>query len=180
LAAFADETISRTQRRVSTIAPAGRPSIYVARGPRGLETAVAGSIGSEVVDMLGARNVVSAATAPRTVVEVSPEQVLAWQPDVILAVDRRFRASIATDPVWRQLEAVRKKHVYFVPELPFSWLDDPPAPNRLIGLAWLGSRLYPSLFPEDIRAEARRFYASFYGQQPSDAQIDGLLANPPI
>ena len=130
--------------------------------------------------MLGASNVVGAATAPRNIVEVSPEQVLAWQPEVILAVDRRFRAIVGTDPVWRQLEAVRKKRVHFVPDLPFSWLDDPPAPNRLIGLAWLGSRLYPSLFPEDIRAEARRFYALFYGQQPSDAQLDGLLANPPI
>jgi iron complex transport system substrate-binding protein len=28
-------------------------------------------------------------------------------------------------------------HVHFVPDLPFSWLDNPPAPNRLIGLLWL-------------------------------------------
>jgi iron complex transport system substrate-binding protein len=179
LAAYADATISRTRRRVSKIPPANRPSIYVARGPRGLETAVGGSIGSEVVDMLGARNVVSAVTVPKTIVEVSPEQVLAWQPDVMLAVDRRFRAIIGTDPVWRQLDAVRKKRVHFVPDLPFSWLDEPPGLNRLIGLAWLGSLLYPSLFPEDIRAEARRFYAFFYGQQPSDAQLVSLLANPP-
>jgi iron complex transport system substrate-binding protein len=180
LAAYAEATISRTRRRVSAIPPMNRPSIYIARGPRGLETAVGGSIGSEVVDMLGARNVVGAATAPRTIVVVSPEQVLAWQPEVILAVDRRFRAIVGTDPVWRQLEAVRKKRVHFVPDLPFSWLDDPPAPNRLIGLAWLGRLLYPSLFPEDIRAEARRFYALFYRQQPSDAQLDSLLANPPV
>ena len=129
--------------------------------------------------MLGARNVVSAVTVPKTIVEVSPEQVLAWQPDVMLAVDRRFRAMIATDPVWRQLDAVRKKRVHFVPDLPFSWLDEPPGLNRLIGLAWLGSLLYPSLFPEDVRAETRRFYALFYGQQPSGAQLDSLLANPP-
>jgi hypothetical protein len=40
--------------------------------------------------------------------------------------------------------------------------------------------LYPSLFTEDIRAEARRFYALFYRQQPSDAQLDSLLAIPPV
>ncbi len=179
LAGYAEATLTQSRRRVEKIAPGERPSVYVARGPRGLETAVAGSIGSEVVDFLAARNVVGADTAPRTIVEVSPEQVLAWQPDVILAVDRRFYAAVDTDPVWRELKAVRAKRIHFVPDLPFSWLDDPPAPNRLIGLLWLGKMLYPSVFPEDVRAEARRFYALFYQQEPTDAQLNGLLATPP-
>jgi iron complex transport system substrate-binding protein len=58
-------------------------------------------------------------------------------------------------------------------------LDDPPAPNRLIGLKWLGKVLYPAVFPDDIRAEAHRFYALFYRREPSNAQLDGLLADPP-
>ena len=37
--------------------------------------------------MVGARNIVGPGTAPRAIVEVSPEQVLSWQPDVILAID---------------------------------------------------------------------------------------------
>jgi iron complex transport system substrate-binding protein len=75
---------------------------------------------------------------------------------------------------------VQDGHIHFVPEVPFSWLDDPPAPNRLIGLLWLGKLLYPAFFPQDIRAEARRFYALFYQQEPSDVQLDGLLADPPV
>jgi len=74
---------------------------------------------------------------------------------------------------------VQAGHIHFVPDLPFSWLDDPPAPNRLIGLLWLGKLLYPASFPQDIRTEARRFYALFYQQEPSEAQLDGLLAVPP-
>jgi iron complex transport system substrate-binding protein len=73
---------------------------------------------------------------------------------------------------------VQTGHVPFVPDLPFSWLDNPPAPNRLIGLLWLGHLLYPAAFPQDIRAEARRFYALFYQQEPSDAQLDSLFAEP--
>jgi iron complex transport system substrate-binding protein len=179
LASYAETMIGRTRQRVARIAPADRPSIYVGRGPRGLETAVAGSIAGEVVDMLGARNVAGAGTPPRTIVEVSPEQLLAWQPDIILAIDRRFYAAIAADPAWRQLKAVQAKRVHFVPDLPFSWLDEPPAPNRLIGLQWLGKLLYPAVFPEDIRAEARRFYGLFYQQEPTGAQLDALLAHPP-
>src|SRR6202040_1176839 len=110
----------------------------------------------------GAKNVVSADTGPRTIVDVSPEQILAWQPDVILTIDRRFHTAIRTDPVWREVKAVQTGHVHFVPDLPFSWLDNPPAPNRLIGLLWLGHLLYPSALPKDIRAQGRPFFSSFF------------------
>jgi iron complex transport system substrate-binding protein len=178
LARYAETVLDEVQRKTAEVPPAERPTIYVARGPKGLEAAVAGSIGSEVVDLV-ARNVVGEDTAPRTIVDVSPEQVLAWQPDVILTIDRRFHAAIRTDPVWRELKAVQAGNVHFVPDLPFSWLDEPPAPNRLMGLLWLAKLLYPASFSQDIRAEARRFYALFYQQEPSDAQLDGLLADPP-
>jgi iron complex transport system substrate-binding protein len=179
LARYADDVLREVKRATAKIPPASRPSIYVARGPRGLETAVAGSIGSEVIDLAGARNVAGKETAPRAIVDVSPEQILVWQPDVILTIDRRFHTTIRTDPVWREVKAVQAGNIHFVPDLPFSWLDNPPAPNRLIGLLWLGKLLYPASFPQDIRAEARRFYALFYQQEPSDAQLDGFLAEPP-
>lgn len=180
LAHYAETILGGVKEAVAKVAPEQGPSVYVARGPRGLETAVAGSIGSEVVDLVGARNVVGKDTAPRAIADVSPEQILAWQPDVVLTVDRHFYATVRTDPVWREVKAVKAGQVHFVPDLPFSWLDNPPAPNRLIGLLWLGKLLYPASFPQDIRAEARRFYALFYQQEPSDAQLDELLANPPV
>lgn len=180
LAHYAETILGGVKEAVAKVAPEQGPSVYVARGPRGLETAVAGSIGSEVVDLVGARNVVGKNTAPRAIADVSPEQILAWQPDVVLTVDRHFYATVRTDPVWREVKAVKAGQVHFVPDLPFSWLDNPPAPNRLIGLLWLGKLLYPASFPQDIRAEARRFYALFYQQEPSDAQLDELLANPPV
>jgi iron complex transport system substrate-binding protein len=178
LALYAEAVLSLVQKQTAKIPPAERPTLYIARGPHGLESAVAGSIGSGVVDLVGARNVVGKEAGPHAIVDVSPEQVLAWQPDVILTIDRHFHAAIRTDPVWRRLKAVQAGHIHFVPDLPFSWLDDPPAPNRLIGLLWLGKLLYPGSFPQDVRAEARRFYALFYQQEPSDAQLDGLFADP--
>ncbi|MBV8131866.1 MAG: iron ABC transporter substrate-binding protein [Alphaproteobacteria bacterium] len=179
LARYAEGVLAEVRKETAKIPPANRPSVYFARGPHGLETAVAGSIGSEVVDLVGARNVVGTETAPRTVIDVSSEQILAWQPEVILTVDRRFHAAIRTDPVWREVKAVQTGNIHFVPDLPFSWLDNPPAANRLIGLLWLGKLLYPASFPQDVRAEARRFYALFYQQEPSEAQLDGLLTEPP-
>src|SRR5262245_3007690 len=75
LARYAEAVLAQVQTRSAKIPAEQRLSIYVARGPHGLETAVAGSIGSEVVDLVGARNVVGSNTAPRTIVEVSSEQI---------------------------------------------------------------------------------------------------------
>jgi iron complex transport system substrate-binding protein len=179
LARYAERVLAKVNDAAATVAPERRLSVYIARGPHGLETAVAGSIGSEVVDLIGARNVAGRDIAPRTIVDVSPEQILTWQPDIVLVLDRRFYATIRADPVWREVRAVTQGRIHFVPDLPFSWLDNPPAPNRLIGLLWLGKLLYPAEFPQDMRAEVRHFYDLFYQQAPSETQLDALLAARP-
>jgi iron complex transport system substrate-binding protein len=48
LAGYAEAVLGGAREAVAKIPTAERPSIYIARGPHGLETAVAGSIGSEV------------------------------------------------------------------------------------------------------------------------------------
>jgi iron complex transport system substrate-binding protein len=68
--------------------------------------------------------------------------------------------------------------VYLAPLWPFGWIDGPPSVNRLIGVRWLAARLYPSLFPEDLRPVAKEFYRLFYGVDLSDAAFDDLLAKP--
>lgn len=176
LARYAAQTLALIRRRIAGAAGMRHPTVYLARGPRGLETAVAGSINSEALAFLGARNVATPALGARGLADVSMEQLLLWQPQYIIALDPRFYRAVWHDPLWQQLAAVRAGHVYLAPALPFGWIDEPPAANRLIGLRWLAQLLYPSLFPEDIRAETRRFYALFYQQAPSDRQLDQLLA----
>ncbi|WP_222070486.1 hypothetical protein [Azospirillum formosense] len=79
-------------------------------------------------------------------------------------------------PAVAGVKAVRDRRVYLSPGLPFTWIDSPPAANRLLGLRWLGAVLYPELFPEDLREETRRFHALFYHREPTAEQIDALLA----
>jgi iron complex transport system substrate-binding protein len=60
--------------------------------------------------------------------------------------------------------------------MPFGWVDFPPALNRLPGLWWLGSILYPQMFPESLIPLTRDFYSLFYHRVPSDQQIADVLA----
>lgn len=175
LARYAEEMLALVKSRIAAVPPDKRPRVYIARGPRGLETGIAGSINAEALELAGARNVATPSLGARGLAEVSMEQLLAWQPDFIIAIDPAFYAAIWDDAEWQRIAAVRSKHVYLAPALPFGWADEPPAANRLIGVRWLATLFYPSAFPEDIRAEARRFYALFYQQEPSEAQLDQLL-----
>jgi iron complex transport system substrate-binding protein len=174
LAAYAKNTMAATLERVAQVPAAARPRVYYARGPRGLETGLGGSINVETIEFMGARNVADEQRGG--LANVSLEQVLTWDPQVIVTIDQDFAVAVRDDPRWAPIEAVRNGRVHLSPKLPFGWVDFPPSVNRLIGLWWLGKVLYPALFPEDLREKTREFYARFYHVTPSDEQIERVLA----
>jgi iron complex transport system substrate-binding protein len=173
---YCNMTLATITERIASIAREDRPRLYYARGPRGLQTGGRGSINVETAELL-ARN--AAEGLPGGLVNVSLEQVLAWDPDVIVTIDRDFAASVRTDPAWASIRAVRAGRVHLSPMLPFGWVDFPPSVNRLIGLWWLAKLLYPQRFPEDMAMLTRDFYTKFYRVTPTDAQIAQLLNNQP-
>jgi iron complex transport system substrate-binding protein len=160
--------------RLNHIPQDERPRVYYARGPRGLETGLGGSINVETLEFLGARNV--AGDQKGGLATVSVEQVLAWNPAIIVTIDRDFAANVGSDPQWAGVAAVRDRRVHLSPKLPFGWVDFPPSVNRLIGLWWLAKILYPNYFPEDMRGLTRDFYSKFYHVTPQDADIERVLA----
>jgi len=173
-ARYAEDTMATVTRRVAAVPAERRPRVYYARGPRGLETGLGGSINVETIEFVGAHNV--AGERQGGLSAVSLEQVLLWDPEVIVTIDQSFAATVRSDPGWAPVAAVRAGRVHLSPKLPFGWVDFPPSVNRLIGLWWLAKILYPDLFPEDLRAKTREFYALFYHVTPDDAQLDRVLA----
>ena len=151
---------------------AERARVYYGRGPEGLETGRAGSITTELLETI-AQNVAESA-GDGGLMNVSPEQILAWEPEVIIAQDSRFRDALFADSRWAGLKAVRERRVFLQPTFPFGWIDAPPGVNRLIGARWLRSVLYGE--GADFRAEVRDFYQLFYQVQLSESQLDTLLA----
>jgi iron complex transport system substrate-binding protein len=173
LARYTDDTIKTITGRIAAIPRERRPRVYYARGPRGLETGLGGSINVETIELL-AQNVAGGTGGGLS--NVSIEQVLLWNPDVIITIDLDFAANVYNDRAWAPVAAVRARRVHLSPKLPFGWVDFPPSVNRLVGLWWLARILYPDLFPEDLRTLTRDFYRQFYHVALSDAQIERVLA----
>jgi iron complex transport system substrate-binding protein len=153
LADYADATIKDFNDKLATLPDAQRPRIYYGRGADGLETGSAGSINLEILDTASAVNV-AAAAGKGGLTQVTPQQIVAWNPDVIFAEDGK---------------------VFVQPSLPFGWFDSPPGANRLIGLRWLETLLYPQLFRNDLPADVRGFYKLFYQVDLTDDQVTALL-----
>jgi iron complex transport system substrate-binding protein len=173
-AAAAERIIATAQEAAAALRARGRPRVLYVRGPRGLETGVAGSINTEIIEFAGAENVAASALGAGSLVQISMEQVLAWNPDWVIAIHPGFLETIATDRLWAAVPAVRAGRVALAPGLPFGWVDFPPSVNRLLGLMWL-----PVLFglaPRDgLAASVTAFHALFYHRRPEPAQVAALL-----
>jgi iron complex transport system substrate-binding protein len=174
LARYSEQLLDGVASRLAGLPPSERSRVYYGRGPDGLQTGLEGSINLEALDYVGAYNVASAA-GKGGLTQVSIEQVLSWDPDVILTFDAGFYRSVKTDPLWAQTKAVRNGRVYKAPSLPFGWFDSPPGVNRLIGIRWLAGLLHPARFPDSIEPAVRDFYARFYHVDLSEAQLAALL-----
>lgn len=178
LAAEADAAIALAEQVRASVPPGPRPRVYYGRGADGLETGRAGSINVELLEFCGGHNV-AAEAGTGSLTRVSLEQLLAWNPEVIVTQDATFARRVLTDPLWRGIAAVRARRVHCAPTLPFGWLDGPPGVNRLIGVRWLLERLHPD-HPalrtlEPLPKAVQRFYQLFYGANLSPQDMQRLL-----
>ncbi len=173
------EQLARVADRLLADVSSGRgrrasTRMYFARGADGLETGLRGSINVEVLEFVGGQNVVAAA-GTGSLTRVSLEQVLGWDPGVILTQDPAFARMALADAVWRTTRAARERRIWCAPILPFGWLDGPPGVNRLIGALWLARRL-DGIPATTIRHEVRAFYDTFYRVPLSTTDLDRILA----
>lgn len=168
LAFFAQKVLDRTHN----IARHKGIKIYSARGADGLETGLAGSIHTEVLEWLGATNAATLA-GEKLVTRVSLEQIIQWQPDVIITHDPNFYQKLQTDTLWQKISAVKNRQVFLIPVEPFGWLDMPPGVNRLLGCIWLAHKLAPESMSETEYSDlVKEYFQLFYGYPLSDQEAE--------
>jgi iron complex transport system substrate-binding protein len=175
LALASEQTLAQVDAVLAKIPADKRPRVYLARGPEGLESGSRGSINTEIIERVGATNVVEGLREKGGIVTVSPEQLAAWAPDTVVTLDSRFRDSVAQKPEWKPVPAVASGRIFLAPSLPYGFIDSPPSLNRIIGLSWLLHAFYPDQAPGTFREQVRSFYHLFYQVEVSDADLDKLL-----
>ena len=178
LADYAAETISEAEEKAASIPEDQRKSVYYGIFDSGLTTCATGDQHAEVIDLVGARNV-APADLGHSFVDIDMERLLTWDPEIIIFGPHSAYDIAGTDPNWMNLTAISSGSYYEVPGAPYSWVDQPPAANRILGVKWLGNLLYPEVFDYDMVAEATEFYDLFYHYDLTPDEAKDLMANSP-
>ena len=168
---------------LSDIPEEKKVSVYFGNGEDSLETAPRGSQHAQILDAINAVNVADLELGDGSRVQISAEQLLAWDPDVIVVngepkADKSGNSAaedILSNPDYASLKAVQDQKVYGTPNAPFSWVDRPPGPNRLIGMRWFSALIYPEYIKCDINEEIHKFFDLFYHVDLSDEQLENVL-----
>lgn len=168
---------------LSDIPEEKKVSVYFGNGEDSLETAPRGSQHAQILDAINAVNVADLELGDGSRVQISAEQLLAWDPDVIVVngepkADKSGNSAaedILSNPDYASLKAVQDQKVYGTPNAPFSWVDRPAGPNRLIGMRWFSALIYPEYIQCDINEEIHKFFDLFYHVDLSDEQLENVL-----
>lgn len=177
LSHYIDSTLTNVKTKVATIATPDRPKVYYGQD-LGLTAAVSGTTHSNVITLVGATNVADISPASGAgIAPISMEQLLNWQPDVILLASGGAYASVNSDPRWRGLAAVKSGEVYEIPNGPYNWIDSPPSINQVLGVVWLANLLYPDVFQDDMVSQTQANFSLFYHCDVTSAQVRALLAH---
>ena len=147
-------------------------------GDQGLNVIAKGSYHAEVIDML-ANNlaVVDEPSSKGTGNEVDMEQILNWNPDVILFAPGSIYASVGSNENWQTVTAIKNGAYYEVPMGPYNWMGFPPSVQRLLGMTWMAKILYPDAADYDLYTEVSSYFQLFYHCELTQAQYDALVAN---
>lgn len=182
IATYVDRIYAEVSSAVAQIPEDEKIGVYYAEGPEGLQTEPETSQHMLAFLEAGAKCV---ATCEETygggMTDVSLEQVLKWDPEVIVAWSGEIRGGadedIRTNPNWAEIQAVKQGRVYTMPNLPWAWCDRPPGVNRIMGLQWIANLLYPQYFDVDMIERTQEFFKVMLQKDISEQQIIDILGN---
>ncbi|MFH0996115.1 MAG: ABC transporter substrate-binding protein [Pseudomonadota bacterium] len=176
LSEYTEQALKSVETVVSGIPNEKKKSIYYAEGMDGLSTECDQSFHTELIPLAGGKNIHRC--APKDIYgmeKISIEQVMLYDPEVILAQEKTFAENVFNDPRWQSIRAVRARHVLRIPRVPFNWFDRPPSFMRILGVQWLTHCLYPDLFSLDVPSETKKFYKLFLGVDMDGKSLSGVL-----
>lgn len=146
--------------RLKNIPQEKRVRVYMANPD--LATYGSGKYTGLMMQHAGAINV--AAKTIKGYKQVTIENVMQWNPQVIFVQNRYPQVvdNILTDDLWQNIDAVKQKRIYLMPEYAKAW--GYPMPEALaIGELWMAKKLYPELFEDiDMQEQADKYYLQFY------------------
>jgi iron complex transport system substrate-binding protein len=163
LADYWNNSIKKVTDITSTIPENQSVKVYYASHDGPLSTVGPLTVMSSIIDLSGGVDLYDtniSLTSAQKVDEhivVNIEQVLLWNPDVIITKTETEKDTILNDTQWQSINAVKNGKVYAAPR--WESLD---GIQSIMGLMWTAEKLHPDKVAFDFNNETRAFYSEFY------------------
>ncbi len=189
VASYCEKRLDLAQGIAAAVPDEERKSVFLAQGQSGLTTDPVGSMHvTDAFELLGLTNVADLPGLEGQgmgMPTVNLEQILQWNPDVVLvseysmsdAESSDIYSEILADSHWQTIPAVAEGRIYRIPQAPFSWFGRPPSAVRVLGCLWLAKLLYPQYASDiDMRQETVDFYRMFFRYELEEDRLSDLLS----
>lgn len=178
LAKYCEEVNTKTKSIMDKVGTTGKINLVYCTGEDGLSVLANGSFHSEIIDEVSNNvAVVTDVSSKGTGNPVDMEQLMQWDPDVIVFAPGSIYSTVAQNEAWQNLKAIKNGNYYEVPNGPYNWMGNPPTVNRFMGMIWITQLLYPDKAQYDGYKEAAKYYKLFYHCDLSQDQYKVLVAN---
>lgn len=175
---YLDNQIADVQAKTAGLTDIQRPRVLHIQSLHPLKVDGRNTLIDTWIRLAGGRNV--AASVNGNMRPVSPEEVIRWNPDVIIIgagagtlADSEYRTLFAS------VKAVKQQQVWQNPSGVFPW--DRYGTEVALQIQWAAKKLHPALFSErDLRKATQEFYRTFYDYPLSTNDAQRILhALPP-
>lgn len=133
---------------------------------------------NEVITLIGGVNV--AAKDIDGYKPVSIEQILTWNPDVIIVEGNEADRAILDTNAWKGVSAVKNGKIAVSPLGIFAWAR--LGSELALYIPWLAKTVYPERYPMiDMLHETKSFYSEYFKYELTDDEARRILsAQPPL
>lgn len=179
LAVWCEDTYAMISAMMAKVdADGARKTLLYCLGDKGVNVIARGSFHAETINLMSdnlavIEDVVSSGAGN----EVDLEQILLWDPDVLIFAPDSCYEDVAASEQWQSIGAVVRGDYYKTPSGPYGWLSSPPAVQRYLGMLWLGELLYPGYAEYDLQEKVTEYYKLFYGCDLTDEMYQALMAD---
>ncbi|MET3811288.1 ABC transporter substrate-binding protein [Arthrobacter sp. UYEF3] len=174
--AHSDKEFAEVKSLAAGRSSAGPSILYFNRFTGGLKAAAANTYNDTYIKLVGGTNPATGKDPLPGVgmVGLDVEQVLRWDPEIILLgnFDQAVPQDIYSDPVWRNISAVRSRRVYKVPLGGYRW--DPPGQESPLMWHWLSDIAFPAA-RSGLRGKVNDYFRFLYNHEPTAEELGKIL-----
>lgn len=171
---------SEIEAKTASIPESERPTVVQLSGAGDSLQANNGSaIGQELITLAGGVNARAGATGeskgPSGQTKIDPEQLLSWDPELLLVDSAQIRDTITSDSTFSGLKAVKNNNIIVIPKGAMAWAYN--GPEEYLNMYFFAKAVHPELFKDiDMEAKTKAFYKEYFGFDLDEADLKHLFS----